>query len=127
MKKFKELVQGLEEALSVAQRIKRSISSKKSARKAAIARARSLKKPPTPEKIKKSLERQLRQKALNIADKTGEYKTASAGVKANIEKKASKLLAKKKTVWSKKLKPEIKKAMKDAYRSRMGSKNPESE
>ena len=123
MKKFKELVQ----ELTTAQRIKRSISSKKSARKAAIARARSLKKPPTPEKIMKSLDRQLRQKALSIVDKTGEYKTASAGVKANIEKKASKLLAKKKTVWSKKLKPEVKKAMKDAYRSRVGSKNPESE
>ncbi len=123
MKKFKELVQ----ELTTARRMKRSITSKKSARKAAIARARSLKKPPTPEKVMKSLDRQLRQKALSIADKQGQYKGASAGVKANIEKKASKLLAKKKTVWSKKLKPEIKKAMKDAYRSRMGSKNPESE
>ena len=123
MKKFKELVQ----ELTTAQRIKRSITSKKSARKAAIARARSLKKPPTPEKVMKALDRQLRKKALSIADKTGEYKTASAGVKANIEKKASKLLAKKKSVWSKKLKPEVKKAMKDAYRSRVGSKNPESE
>lgn len=123
MKKFKELVQ----ELTTAQRIKRSITSKKSARKAAIARARSLKKPPTPEKIKKSLDRQLRQKALSIVDKAGEYKTASAGVKQNIEKKASKLLAKKKVTWSKRLKPEVKKAMKDAYKSRMGSKNPESE
>jgi len=123
MKKFKELVQ----ELTTAQRIKRSITSKKSARKAAIARARSLKKPPTPEKIKKSLDRQLRQKALSIVDKAGEYKTASAGVKQNLEKKASKLLAKKKVTWSKRLKPEVKKAMKDAYKSRMGSKNPESE
>ena len=123
MKKFKELVQ----ELTTAQRIKRSITSKKSARKAAIARARSLKKPPTPEKIKKSLDRQLRQKALSIVDKAGEYKTASAGVKQNIEKKASKLLAKKKVTWSKRLKPEVKKAMKDAYKSRVGSKNPESE
>tara|TARA_B100000029_G_C17353299_1_gene879758 strand:- start:121 stop:492 length:372 start_codon:yes stop_codon:yes gene_type:complete len=123
MKKFKELVQ----ELTTAQRIKRSITSKRSARKAAIARARSLKKPPTPEKIKKSLDRQLRQKALSIVDKAGEYKTASAGVKQNLEKKASKLLAKKKVTWSKRLKPEVKKAMKDAYKSRMGSKNPESE
>ena len=123
MKKFKELVQ----ELTTAQRIKRSITSKKSARKAAIARARSLKKPPTPEKIKKSLDRQLRQKALSIVDKAGEYKTASAGVKQNLEKKASKILAKKKATWSKRLKPEVKKAMKDAYKSRMGSKNPESE
>lgn len=123
MKKFKELVQ----ELTTAQRIKRSITSKKSARKAAIARARSLKKPPTPEKIKKSLDRQLRQKALSIVDKAGEYKSASAGVKQNLEKKASKLLAKKKVTWSKRLKPEVKKAMKDAYKSRMGSKNPESE
>ncbi len=123
MKKFKELVQ----ELTTAQRIKRSITSKKSARKAAIARARSLKKPPTPEKIKKSLDRQLRQKALSIVDKAGEYKTASAGVKQNLEKKASKLLAKKKVTWSKRLKPEVKKAMKDAYKSRVGSKNPESE
>ena len=123
MKKFKELVQ----ELTTAQRIKRSITSKKSARKAAIARARSLNKPPTPEKIKKSLDRQLRQKALSIVDQAGEYKTASAGVKQNLEKKASKLLAKKKVTWSKRLKPEVKKAMKDAYKSRMGSKNPESE
>ena len=123
MKKFKELVQ----ELTTAQRMKRSITSKKSARKAAIARARSLKKPPTPEKIKKSLDRQLRQKALSIVDKAGEYKSASAGVKQNIEKKASKLLAKKKVVWTKKLKPAVKKAMKDAYKSRVGSKNPESE
>tara|TARA_B100000287_G_scaffold9349_1_gene9318 strand:+ start:205 stop:576 length:372 start_codon:yes stop_codon:yes gene_type:complete len=123
MKKFKELVQ----ELTTAQRIKRSITSKKSARKAAIARARSLKKPPTPEKIQKSLDRQLRQKALSIVDKAGEYKTASAGVKQNLEKKASKILAKKKATWSKRLKPEVKKAMKDAYKSRMGSKNPESE
>ena len=96
MKKFKELVQ----ELTTAQRIRRSITSKKSARKAAIARARSLKKPPTPEKIKKSLDRQLRQKALSIVDKAGEYKSASAGVKQNLEKKASKLLAKKKVTWS---------------------------
>ena len=123
MKKFKELVQ----ELTTAQRIRRSITSKKSARKAAIARARSLKKPPTPEKVMKALDRQLRQKAFAIADKQGQYKDASAGVKQNLEKKASKLLAKKKVTWSKRLKPEVKKAMKDAYKSRMGSKNPESE
>ena len=102
MKKFKELVQ----ELTTAQRIRRSITSKKSARKAAIARARSLKKPPTPEKVMKALDRQLRQKAFAIADKQGQYK---------------------KVVWTKKLKPAVKKAMKDAYKSRVGSKNPESE
>jgi len=121
MKSFKELVS----EMSVMQRIKRSISSKKTAKRRSIRRALNAKKPPTPEKIKASLERELRKKALSIADKQGVYTTAAAGTKEKIEKKASKLLAKKKGVWTTKLRPEVKKRMKDAFKSRTSSKNPE--
>ena len=84
MKTFKEL----REALTTQQRIKRSISSKKVAKKAAIKRARSMKKPPSQEKVMKAVKRAVRQKALAIVDKAGVYKTASVGVKMGIEKKA---------------------------------------
>ena len=40
-------------------------------------------------------------------------------------KKAAKIIVKKKAVWTKKLRPEVMKAMKDAYKRRMGHKNPE--
>ena len=121
MRTYSELV----EVMSIQQRLKRSISSKKVARKAALKRKISMKKPPTKEKIDKAIERQIRQKALSIADKSHVYKTAEAGVKATIEKKASKILVKKKAIWTKKLRPEVTKAMKNAYRSRMSHKNPE--
>ena len=82
MKTFKEL----REALTAQQRIKRSISSRKVAKKAAIKRARSMKKPPSNEKVMKAVKRAVRQKALRIVDKAGVYKTASVGVKMGIEK-----------------------------------------
>ena len=121
MKKYKEMVA----ELAIMQRMKRSISSKKTARKRAISRARNMKKPPSPEKVKSALDRELRKKALSIVDKQGVYKDAAAGTKANLEKKATKLLAKKKQTWTTKLKPEVKKRMKDAFRQRASSQNPE--
>tara|TARA_E500000331_G_scaffold156054_1_gene151521 strand:- start:182 stop:550 length:369 start_codon:yes stop_codon:yes gene_type:complete len=111
--------------ITTAQRIKRSQSSKRSAKRRAISRARSLKKPPTPEKVKAGLDRELRKKALSIVDKQGIYKDATAGTKASFEKKASKLLAKKKQTWTVKLKPIVKKRMRDAFRDRTSVKNPE--
>ncbi len=84
------------------------------------------KKPPTQEKIQKAIKRAVRQKALAIVDKQGVYKTASAGVKAGIEKKADLKVQKMGSKWEKRLKPAIKKQMKDAYRERIASKNPES-
>ena len=122
MKTFKEL----REALTTQQRIKRSISSKKVAKKAAIKRARSMKKPPSQEKVMKAVKRAVRQKALALVDKAGVYKTASIGVKMGIEKKADLKIKKISAKWTKRLRPEIKKAMKAAYKSRMGKGNPES-
>ena len=123
MKTFKDLIV----ELSTMQRIKRSKIMKVKGKMIARKRAIAMKKPPTPEKIQKALDRKLRQKALNIADKSGAYRDASAGVKQNIEKKASKILAKKKGVWTKKLRPEVRRGMKDAFRERTGVKNPEAE
>jgi hypothetical protein len=122
MKTYSEFM----EALTVQQRIKRSIAVKKKSRIAAKRRALSMKKPPTQEKIQKAIKRAVRQKALTIVDKQGIYKTASAGVKAGIEKKADLKVQKMGSKWEKRLKPAIKKQMKDAYRERIASKNPES-
>lgn len=122
MKTYSEFM----EALTVQQRIKRSIAVKKKSRIAAKRRALSMKKPPTQEKIQKAIKRAVRQKALAIVDKQGIYKTASAGVKAGIEKKADLKVQKMGSKWEKRLKPSIKKQMKDAYRERIASKNPES-
>ena len=121
MRTYSELI----EVMTIQQRLKRSISSRKVAKKAALKRKISMRKPPTKDKIDKAIERKVRQKALSIADKSHVYQSAEAGVKANIEKKASKILVKKKVLWTKKLRPEVMKAMKDAYKSRMGHKNPE--
>ena len=122
MKTYLELL----EVLTIQQRMKRSIQSRKTAKRAARKRKLTMKKPPSPEKVKKAVDREVRNKALSIADKQGVYKGASAGVKANIEKKAEKLIKLKKSTWSKQMRPEIKKKMKDAFRSRTSSKNPES-
>ena len=92
-----------------------------------IARKReiSMKKPPSPEKITKAVKRAVRNKAISIVDKAGVYKDAQPGLKQSIEKKADLKVKKIGAKWEKRLKPEIKKAMKDAYRSRMGKNNPE--
>ena len=122
MKAFKDFM----EALTLQQRRKRSIISKKKSKITAIKRKRSMRKPPSQEKVMKAVKRAVRQKALAIVDKAGIYKTASVGVKMGIEKKADLKVKKIGAKLEKRLRPEIKKAMKDAYRSRMGKGNPES-
>ena len=119
MKTFKEL----RDALTTQQRIKRSISSKKVAKKAAIKRARSMKKPPSQEKVMKAVKRAVRQKALAIVDKAGKYKDpeASIGIKTAIEKKADLKVQKMGGKWRNRLKPLIKKKMKDAFKMRQAS------
>jgi len=119
MKTFKEL----REALTTQQRIKRSISSKKVAKKAAIKRARSMKKPPSQDKIDKAVNKAVRQKAITLVDKAGKYKDpeASIGIKTSIEKKADLKVQKMGGKWKKRLKPIIKKKMKDAFKMRQAS------
>ena len=87
MKKYKEMIS----ELTVMQRMKKSITARRFSKKAAIKRKLAMKKPPSPEKVQKALNRELRQKALSIVDKQGVYQDAAAGTKANLEKKASKL------------------------------------
>ena len=73
--------------ISVQQRIKRGVSARISAKRRNITRARNLKKPPTPEKVKAGLDRELRKKALSIVDKQGIYKDATAGTKHHLKRK----------------------------------------
>ena len=119
MKAFKDFM----EALTLQQRRKRSIVAKKKAKVTAIKRKRSMKKPPSPEKIDKAVNKAVRQKAITLVDKAGKYKDpeASIGVKTNIEKKADLKVQKMGTKWKKRLKPIIKKKMKDAYKMRQAS------
>ena len=111
------------EALTLQQRRKRSIVAKKKAKITAIKRKRSMKKPPTPEKIEKAVNKAVRQKAITLVDKAGKYKDpdASIGVKTSIEKKADIKVQKMGTKWKKRLKPMIKKRMKDAFKQRQAS------
>ena len=119
MKAFKDFM----EALTLQQRRKRSIISKKKAKVTAIKRKRSMKKPPSPEKIDKAVNKAVRQKAITIVDKAGKYKDpeASIGVKTAIEKKADLKVQKMGGKWKKRLKPLIKKKMKDAFKARQAS------
>ena len=119
MKAFKDFM----EALTLQQRRKRSIVAKKKAKITAIKRKRSMKKPPTPEKIEKAVNKAVRQKAITLVDKAGKYKDpdASIGLKANIEKKADLKVQKMGNKWKKRLKPIIKKKMKDAFKQRQAS------
>ena len=111
------------EALTLQQRRKRGIISKKKAKITAIKRGRSMKKPPTPEKIDKAVTKAVRQKAITLVDKAGKYKDpeASIGVKTSIEKKADIKIQKMGNKWKKRLKPLIKKKMKDAFKQRQAS------
>ena len=119
MKAFKDFM----EALTHQQRKKRSIIAKKKAKITAIKRGRSMKKPPTPEKIDKAVNKAVRQKAIAIVDKAGKYKDpdASIGLKTSIEKKADLKVQKMGNKWKKRLKPMIKKKMKDAFKQRQAS------
>ena len=119
MKAFKDFM----EALTLQQRRKRSIISKKKAKVTAIKRKRSMKKPPSPEKIDKAVNKAVRQKAITLVDKAGKYKDpeASIGIKTSIEKKADLKVQKMGGKWKKRLKPLIKKKMKDAFKVRQAS------
>ena len=119
MKAFKDFM----EALTLQQRRKRSIIAKKKSKITAIKRKRSMRKPPSPEKIDKAVNKAVRQKAITIVDKAGKYKDpdASIGLKANIEKKADLKVQKMGNKWKKRLKPIIKKKMKDAFKQRQAS------
>ena len=118
-KSFKDFM----EALTLQQRRKRSIVAKKKAKNTAIKRKRSMKKPPTPEKIEKAVNKAVRQKAITLVDKAGKYKDpdASIGLKTNIEKKADLKVQKMGNKWKKRLKPIIKKKMKDAFKQRQAA------
>ena len=119
MKAFKDFM----EALTLQQRKKRSINAKKKSKITAIKRGRSMKKPPTPEKNDKAENKAVRQKAITLVDKEGKYKDpdASIGLKTNIEKKADLKVQKMGNKWKKRLKPIIKKKMKDAFKQRQAS------
>ena len=82
-----------------------------------------MKKPPSPDKIDKAVNKAVRQKAIAIVDKAGKYKDpdASIGTKTNIEKKADLKVQKMGNKWKKRLKPMIKKKMKDAFKQRQAS------
>ena len=119
MKSFKDFM----EALTLQQRRKRSIVAKKKAKITAIKRKRSMKKPPSQDKIDKAVNKAVRQKAIAIVDKAGKYKDpdASIGLKTSIEKKADLKVQKMGNKWKKRLKPMIKKKMKDAFKQRQAS------
>ena len=119
MKAFKDFM----EALTLQQRRKRSIVAKKKAKVTAIKRKRSMRKPPSQDKIDKAVNKAVRQKAITLVDKAGKYKDpeASIGVKTSIEKKADLKVQKMGTKWKKRLKPIIKKKMKDAFKMRQAS------
>ena len=119
MKAFKDFM----EALTLQQRRKRSIIAKKKAKITSIKRKRSMRKPPSPEKIDKAVNKAVRQNAIAIVDKAGKYKDpdASIGLKTSIEKKADLKVQKMGNKWKKRLKPMIKKKMKDAFKQRQAS------
>ena len=121
MKTFKELIS----ELTMQQRMKRSRTSKRRAKITARKRKITLKKPPTQERIDKAVQRAVRKRALALADKSGIYRGASGGIKANIEKKADLKVQKFGSRWMKRLKPTVRKAMKDAYRTRLTQVKPD--
>ena len=111
--------------LSIMQRIQKSLTMKKKSKLIARKRAISMKKPPTPEKVMRAVAKAVRSKAMSIVDKMGIYKTASAGVKAGLEKKANIKVQKSGAKWKTRLTPQVKKRMKDAFKERTHIKNPE--
>ena len=70
MKTYSELI----EAMTVAQRLKRSRVMKQKSKLIARKREISMRKPPSPEKINKAVKRAVRNKAISIVDKQGVYK-----------------------------------------------------
>ena len=121
MKTFSEFIA----ELTTQQRIQKSLIIKKKSKLIARKRAISMKKPPSQEKVKRAISKAVRTKAMHIVYKMGIYKTASAGVKAGLEKKADLKVQRMGSKWEKRLKPEIRKRMKDAFRERSHVKSPE--
>jgi len=111
--------------LTTQQRMKKSLVMRRKSKIIQKKRAISMKKPPSQEKVKKAISKAVRKKAMSIVDKMGVYKTASAGVKAGLEKKADLKVQKSGAKWATRLRPEIRKRMKDAFRARTHVKNPE--
>ena len=111
--------------LTTQQRMKKSLVMRRKSKIIQKKRAISMKKPPSQEKVKKAIRKAVRKKAMSIVDKMGVYKTASAGVKAGLEKKADLKVQKSGAKWATRLRPEIRKRMKDAFRARTHVKNPE--
>ena len=117
MKTYQELIS----ELTIQQRLKRSRTSKVKAKVAKRKREITMKKPPTPERILKAVKRAVRARAIGLVDKAGTYKSASDGIKSNIEKKAKLKIQKLGSRWTKRLLPQVRKDMKDAFRTRMKS------
>ena len=116
MKRFKDFM----EALTIQQRKLKSRVAKRKSKITAIKRKKSMRKPPTPDKVEKAVNKAVRKKAIDLVDKRGKYKDpdASFGIKANIEKKADIKTQKMGAKWKKRLKPIIKKKMKDDFKQR---------
>lgn len=117
MKTYQELIS----ELTIQQRLKRSRTSKVKAKVAKRKREITMKKPPTPERIQKAVKRAVRARAIGLVDKAGIYKGASGGIKDKIEKKANLKIQKLGSRWTKRLLPQVRKDMKDAFRTRMKS------
>ena len=117
MKTYQELIS----ELTIQQRLKRSRTSKVKAKVAKRKREITMKKPPTPERIQKAVKRAVRARAIGLVAKAGIYKDASGGIKDKIEKKANLKIQKLGSRWTKRLLPQVRKDMKDAFRTRMKS------
>ena len=117
MKTYQELIS----EQTIQQRLKRSRTSKVKAKVAKRKREITMKKPPTPERIQKAVKRAVRARAIGLVDKAGIYKDASGGIKDKIEKKANLKIQKLGSRWTKRLLPQVRKDMKDAFRTRMKS------
>ena len=117
MKTYQELIS----ELTIQQRLKRSRTSKVKAKVAKRKREITMKKPPTPERIQKAVKRAVSARAIGLVDKAGIYKDASGGIKDKIEKKANLKIQKLGSRWTKRLLPQVRKDIKDAFRTRMKS------
>ena len=114
MKTFKEL----REVLTIQQRKLKSRIAKRKAKITARTRKKNRRMLPTPDKIKNAVNKAVRDKAIDMVDKKGEYDDATDNKKANIERKADIKQGKFGAQWTKRLRPIIKKKMKDDFKKR---------
>ena len=79
MKRFKDF----REALTIQQRKLKSRVAKRKSKITAIKRKKSMRRPPTPDKVEKAVNKAVRKKAIDLVDKGGKYKDpdASFGIK----------------------------------------------